>query len=69
MTLSSEILSRLSTPSHTDNRFPHPALQELLGQNICADSSQIVYTYYGMNDGIHMDPDTKRFTHFKERAN
>lgn len=64
--LSSETLSGLSEPNHAGGRFPRPCLFERLGRLLDKAQPDIVFACYGMNDGIYMPLDDKRFGAFKK---
>ena len=64
--LASETLSGLSEPNHAGGRFPRPCLFERLGRLLEKSRPDVVFACYGMNDGIYMPLDDKRFAAFKE---
>jgi len=64
--LPSETVSGLSEPGHADGRFPRPDLHERLDRILEAVKPEIVFSCYGMNDGIYMPFDDARFLAYRE---
>src|SRR5207245_1329485 len=67
--LSSETVSGLTEPGHAGGRFPRPDLHERLDRVLAQTKPDLVFASYGMNDGIYMPFDTRRFSKFKEGIN
>ncbi len=67
--LSSETVSGLSEPGHAGGSFPRPDLHERLGRVLEQTKPDLVFACYGMNDGIYMPFDNKRFQKFKDGIN
>lgn len=64
--LSSETLSCLSEDGHAGGRFPRPCLSERLGRVLEKAKPEVVFACYGMNDGIYLPLDEKRFAAFRD---
>lgn len=64
--LSSETVSGLSEPGHADGKFPRPDLHDRLGRVLTLTQADLVFACYGINDGIYMPFDKKRFLKFQE---
>lgn len=64
--LPSETVSGLSEPGHADGRFPRPDLHERLDRILEAVKPEVVFSCYGMNDGIYMPFDDARFLAYRE---
>ncbi len=64
--LPSETVSGLSEPNHANGKFPRPDLHERLHRILSQIKPDLVFTNYGMNDGIYMPFDNVRFQKFKE---
>ena len=64
--LASETLSGLSEPNHAGGAFPRPCLFERLGRVLEKLKPEIVFACYGMNDGIYLPLENKRFLAFQE---
>jgi len=64
--LPSETVSGLSESGHADGKFPRPDLHERLARVLKQTKPDWVFACYGMNDGIYMPLDEKRFSKFKE---
>ncbi|WP_018615013.1 SGNH/GDSL hydrolase family protein [Segetibacter koreensis] len=67
--LPSETVSGLSEVGHAGGKFPRPDLHERLERVLAQTKPDLVFTCYGMNDGIYMPFDNSRFTKFKEGIN
>ena len=67
--LSSETCSGLSAPGHAGGKFPRPDLHERLDRVLEKTHPDLVFTCYGMNDGIFMPFDEWRFQAFKDGMN
>ncbi|MEO6316589.1 MAG: SGNH/GDSL hydrolase family protein [Chitinophagaceae bacterium] len=63
--LPSETVSGLSEPGHAGGKFPRPDLHERLHRILKAIQPDIVFTSYGMNDGIYQPFNEDRFQQFK----
>jgi lysophospholipase L1-like esterase len=63
--LASETVSGLSEPGHAGGAFPRPELNERLVRALRDVKPQLVLACYGMNDGIMMEFDAKRFELFQ----
>lgn len=59
--LPSETVSGLSEEGHADGKFPRPCLFERVDRVLNQISADVVFVCYGMNDGIYMPFDRKRF--------
>lgn len=64
--LPSETVSGLSEPGHADGKFPRPDLHERLSRVLALTKPDLVFVDYGMNDGIYMPFDERRFAKFRE---
>ena len=64
--LPSETVSGLSEDGHADGRFPRPDLHERLSRVLAQTKPDLVFAFYGMNDGIYLPLDLVRFQKFKE---
>ncbi|MEO7932654.1 MAG: SGNH/GDSL hydrolase family protein [Chthoniobacterales bacterium] len=64
--LPSETVSGLSEPGHAGGAFPRPDLHERLARVLAATQPDLVFVCYGMNDGINLPFDEKRFDAFKK---
>ncbi|OJW57931.1 MAG: G-D-S-L family lipolytic protein [Sphingobacteriales bacterium 50-39] len=64
--LPSETVSGLSEPGHADGKFPRPDLHERLSRVLALTKPDLVFACYGMNDGIYMPFDDRRFAKFRE---
>lgn len=64
--LPSETVSGLSEPNHARGKFPRPNLQERLDRILEKLKPDLVFACYGMNDGIFMSFDDKRFQKFQK---
>jgi len=67
--LSSETVSGLSEPGHAGGKFARPALSERLPRVLEKMRPDVVFACYGMNDGIYLPPEEKRFQAFKDGVN
>jgi len=63
--LPSETVSGLSEPNHADGKFPRPDLHERLARILAQVKPDVVFACYGMNDGIYLPFDEKRFQAFR----
>ncbi len=64
--LPSETVSGLSEPGHADGKFPRPDLHERLDRVLRQTKPDWVIACYGMNDGIYLPIDEKRFQKYKD---
>ncbi|MBD0830603.1 SGNH/GDSL hydrolase family protein [Aestuariibaculum sp. TT11] len=64
--LPSETVSGLSEPNHAQGAFPRPDLHERLHRVLSKTKPDMVFSCYGMNDGIYLPFDELRFQKFKE---
>ncbi len=64
--LPSETVSGLSEDGHAGGQFPRPDLHERLGRVLAQTKPDLVFTSYGMNDGIYLPFDETRFQKFKD---
>ncbi len=64
--LPSETVSGLSEEGHAGGRFSRPDLHERLHRILQAIQPDIVFTCYGMNDGIYLPLDPQRFQKYKD---
>lgn len=62
--LPSETVSGLSEEGHAGGKFPRPELRERLGRVLEKIKADTVIACYGMNDGIYLPFDEKRFAAF-----
>lgn len=67
--LPSETVSGLSEPGHADGKFPRPDLHERLERVLLHTKPDLVFSCYGMNDGIYLPFDEGRFQKYKEGIN
>ena len=63
--LPSETVSGLSEQGHADGKFPRPDLRERLQRVLGQMNADLVIANYGMNDGIYLPFDERRFDKFK----
>ncbi|KAA5540910.1 SGNH/GDSL hydrolase family protein [Adhaeribacter rhizoryzae] len=63
--LPSETVSGLSELNHADGKFPRPDLHERLARILAQVKPDVVFACYGMNDGIYLPFDAKRFQAFR----
>ncbi len=63
--LPSETVSGLSEPNHADGAFPRPWLFDRLTDALEKTKPDVVFACYGMNDGIYLPFDEKRFDAYK----
>lgn len=66
MGVPSETVSGLSEPGHAGGAFPRPSLFGRLDRVLADYKPQVVLVCYGMNDGIYLPLDEKRFGAFKD---
>ena len=66
MGLPSETVSKLSEPNHAEGKFPRPKLQDRLSKTLKEVQPDMIFSCYGMNDGIYMPFDDARFDKFKK---
>jgi inosine-uridine nucleoside N-ribohydrolase/lysophospholipase L1-like esterase len=64
--LPSETVSGLSEPGHADGKFPRPDLHERLTRVLKLTKPDLAFVGYGMNDGIYMPFDDRRFAKFRK---
>jgi len=64
--LPSETVSGLSEEGHAGGHFPRPDLHERLHRILQLIKPDIVFASYGMNDGIYLPFDEKRFQQYKD---
>lgn len=64
--LPSETVSGLSEINHAEGKFPRPVLRERLHRVLSKIEPDLVFACYGINDGIYLPFDDKRFQKFKE---
>ena len=62
--LPSETVSGLSEDGHAGGKFPRPGLHERLARVLVKTKPDTVIACYGMNDGIYLPFDEKRFAAF-----
>jgi lysophospholipase L1-like esterase len=67
--LSSETVSGLSEPGHAGGKFARPCLSERLPRVLEKMHPDVVFACYGMNDGIYLPLEDKRFQAFKDGIN
>ena len=67
--LPSETVSGLSEDNHADGRFERPKLQDRLKKTIKAIKPDLIFSCYGINDGIYLPFDEKIFSKYKEGIN
>ncbi len=67
--LSSETVSGLSEPGHAGGKFARPCLSERLPRVLAKMRPDVVFACYGMNDGIYLPLEEKRFQAFKDGIN
>lgn len=63
--LPSETVSGLSEEGHAGGRFPRPDLHERLHRILASLKPDIIFANYGMNDGIYLPLDEKRFQQYR----
>lgn len=63
--LPSETVSGLSEPGHADGKFPRPDVLERLDRILKEVKPDFVFSCYGMNDGIYLPFDDKRFLSYR----
>ena len=66
MALLSETVSGLSEPGHAGGSFVRPNLQNRLARVLSQYKPTLVIAQYGMNDGIFLPLDEKRFKAFQD---
>ncbi|NIJ44783.1 lysophospholipase L1-like esterase [Wenyingzhuangia heitensis] len=64
--LPSETVSGLSEPDHAKGKFPRPDLRERLKRILDKTQPDFIFASYGINDGIYMPFDEKRFKKYKK---
>jgi lysophospholipase L1-like esterase len=64
--LPSETVSGLSEKGHANGAFPRPDLHERLKRVLDEVKPDLVLASYGMNDGIYLPYDDKRFKKFRK---
>jgi len=63
--LPSETASGLSEPNHANGAFPRPDVKERLGRVLSKLEPDLVFSNYGINDGIYMPFDQERFDKYQ----
>jgi lysophospholipase L1-like esterase len=64
--LPSETVSGLSEEGHAGGAFPRPDLHERLDRIFAQIQPDLVFSNYGMNDGIYLPFDTTRFNKYAD---
>lgn len=64
--LPSETVSGLSEEGHAGGRFPRPDLHERLHRVLALLKPAVIFASYGMNDGIYLPLDEKRFQQYRQ---
>ncbi|NHE55242.1 SGNH/GDSL hydrolase family protein [Cyclobacterium plantarum] len=64
--LPSETVSGLSEEGHAGGKFPRPDLHERLERILTAVKPDLIFSCYGMNDGIYLPFDEGRFEAYKK---
>jgi lysophospholipase L1-like esterase len=64
--LPSETVSGLSEENHANGKFPRPDLHERLDRILKQIQPDLVFSCYGMNDGIYLPFDNSRFQKYQE---
>src|SRR5688500_17490958 len=64
--LPSETVSGLSEDGHADGKFPRPGLHERLDRVLAKTKPELVFACYGMNDGIYLPLDERRFAAYRD---
>lgn len=64
--LPSETVSGLSEPGHADGRFPRPYLHDRLDRILEEVKPDLVFSCYGMNDGIYLPLSEDRFGRYRD---
>ena len=67
--LPSETVSGLSEPNHAGGKFPRPDLHKRLERILKLTNPDLIFSCYGMNDGIYLPFDDYRFQKFREGIN
>lgn len=63
--LPSETASGLSEPNHANGAFPRPDVQERLDRVLTKLKPDLVFSNYGINDGIYMPFEQQRFDKYR----
>jgi lysophospholipase L1-like esterase len=63
--LPSETVSGLSEPGHADGKFPRPDVHDRLDRILSEIKPEVVFSCYGMNDGIYLPFDDDRFLSYR----
>ncbi|WP_238325355.1 SGNH/GDSL hydrolase family protein [Lunatimonas lonarensis] len=64
--LPSETASGLSEPGHAGGSFPRPNLHDRLDRILEIVKPDLIFSCYGMNDGIYLPLDEERFARYRE---
>lgn len=64
--LPSETVSGLSEPDHANGAFPRPDLRERLTRILDLLEPDLIFTNYGINDGIYLPFDEQRFSLYQQ---
>lgn len=64
--LPSETVSGLSEEGHAGGKFPRPDLHERLDRILDEIKPDLIFSNYGMNDGIYLPFDEERFEAYKQ---
>lgn len=64
--LPSETVSGLSEEGHAGGQFPRPDLHERLDRILATVKPDLIFSCYGMNDGIYLPFDEDRFEAYKK---
>ncbi len=64
--LPSETVSGLTEEGHAGGRFARPDLHERLHRILALLKPDIIFSNYGMNDGIYLPLDEKRFQQYRQ---
>lgn len=64
--LPSETVSKLSEKNHASGKFPRPKLQDRLSKTLKKIKPDLIFSCYGMNDGIYLPFDDARFEKYKK---
>lgn len=64
--LPNETVSQLSEPNHAEGKFKRPKLQDRLSKALKKIQPDLIFSCYGMNDGIYLPFDEGRFDKYKK---